>query len=205
VVGVARPKNQMRDWDAARSQSVRRQAALPLAGVETRLRDDAGAEVPWDGTSMGAVELRGPWIAGGYLGEDDDSGKFTEDGWFATGDIAIGSPEGYIVIADRTKDLVKSGGEWISSVDMENAIAGMDGVSAAAVVAVPDPKWDERPLPCVVGSVSIDDVRAHLEAAGFPRWQLPERLELIDALPLTSVGKVDKRALRERYAGTSAP
>jgi fatty-acyl-CoA synthase len=203
VAGVAWPKNHMRDWDAATlTGRVRRQAGLPLAGVDVRLRSEDGAEVPWDGSSPGDVQLRGPWIAGGYL---DGSGadRFTGDGWFDTGDTAIGSPDGYLVIADRTKDLVKSGGEWISSIDMENAIAGMPAVLEAAVIAVPDQRWGERPLACVVAApgaaVTLADVHAHL-ATGFARWQLPDHLELLDALPRTSVGKVDKKSLRARFA-----
>jgi acyl-CoA synthetase (AMP-forming)/AMP-acid ligase II len=208
VVGLCHPKHHMRGWDAERrDRVVRRQAAIPFAGVQVSLRADDGSEVPWDGSSMGALHLRGPWIIGEYL-DGDAPEKFTDDGWFDTGDIAIGSPGGYMVIADRTKDLVKSGGEWISSVDMENAIMGMAAVVEAAVIAIPDPKWDERPLPCVVpadgAGVSIEEMRAHLEAAGFPRWQLPERHETLEALPRTSVGKIDKKALREKYAAAGA-
>jgi fatty-acyl-CoA synthase len=209
VVGVCHPKNHMRAWDSERLSSVvRRQAAIPFATVQVSLRNDDGREVPWDGSSMGAVHLRGPAIIGDYLGEERSPEKFTEDGWFNTGDVAVGSPGGYIVIADRTKDLVKSGGEWISSVDMENAIAGMSGVADAAVIAIPDPRWDERPLPCLVAAegsvVEIEHVRTHLEQSGFARWQLPERIELLEALPRTSVGKIDKKALRETYAGQQA-
>jgi fatty-acyl-CoA synthase len=204
LVGVAWPKNHMRDWDAETlSARVRRQAALPLAGVSVQLRDDDGQPVAWDGQSMGHVLLRGPWITGGYLGGDVGTEQFTDDGYFDNGDVAIGSPDGYMVIADRTKDLVKSGGEWISSVDMENTIVGMPQVSEAAVIAVPDVKWGERPLACVVATgnsdVQLVEIHAHLEASNFPRWQLPDRMELLDALPRTSVGKVDKKALRARF------
>jgi fatty-acyl-CoA synthase len=194
----------MRDWDPETLNGrVRHQAALPLAGVKVRLCDDEGNAVPWDGRSMGRVLLRGPWIAGSYLGEDAATGRFTPEGYFDTGDVAIGSPDGYLVIADRTKDLVKSGGEWISSVDMENAIVSMPQVLEAAVVAVPDPRWDERPLACVVAAdhqeVTLRDVREHLGRANFPRWQWPDRMELLDTLPRTSVGKVDKKALRAQF------
>jgi fatty-acyl-CoA synthase len=205
VAGVAWPKNHMRDWDAATlTERVRRQAGLPLFGVQVRLRDpDTGADVAWDGTSMGGVQLRGPWITGGYLGGGSSGAdQFTDDGFFSTGDVAVGSPDGYLMIADRTKDLVKSGGEWISSIDMENAVAGLAGVAEAAVVAVPDETWGERPLACVVPSagaeVTLERVREHLSGT-FERWQLPDRLELLDALPRTSVGKIDKRRLRERF------
>jgi fatty-acyl-CoA synthase len=152
---------------------------------------------------MGALFVRGPWVAAGYMhGAGADS--FTGDGWFNTGDIAIGSPEGYFVIADRTKDLIKSGGEWISSVDMEAAIMAMPSVLEAAVVAVPDDRWLERPLAFVVtgtgAEVDLDAVQTHLEAHGFARWQLPDRVEVIDQIPKTAVGKFDKKLLRARLA-----
>jgi fatty-acyl-CoA synthase len=141
-------------------------------------------------------------VIDGYLhGQGADS--FTEDGWFKTGDVAVASAAGYFVIADRTKDLIKSGGEWISSVDMEARVMELDPVVEAAVIAVPDPKWQERPLVCVVlkpqSELSVDEVREHLLATGFARWQLPVRMEVIDIVPRTSVGKFDKKALRERF------
>ena len=153
---------------------------------------------------MGALHVRGPWVASGYL-HGHGAESFTADGWFNTGDVAIGSPEGYFVIADRTKDLIKSGGEWISSVDMEAAIMAMPGVVEAAVVAIPDPTWLERPLACVVVSagdaeLDVDAVRDHLERSGFARWQLPDRIEIIDEVPKTAVGKFDKKVLRARLA-----
>lgn len=203
VAGVAWPKNHMRDWDAnTLTQRVRKRAGLPLAGVSVRLRNEDGRDVQWDNNSLGSIQMRGPWIAGGYLGGDVGTDQFTDDGWFDTGDVAIGSPDGYLMIADRTKDLVKSGGEWISSIDMENAVMAMPEVVDAAVIAIPDEKWGERPLVFLVPSpghkVGLDEVRGHLEG-GFARWQLPDRLELLDELPRTSVGKVDKKALRARF------
>ena len=117
--------------------------------------------------------------------------------------MAIGSPDGYFVIADRTKDLIKSGGEWISSVDLEGALMGMPGVAEAAVVAIPDDKWQERPLACIVpasgADITLEAVRAHLSQQGFARWQLPERIEIIDEVPRTSVGKFDKKELRAKF------
>jgi fatty-acyl-CoA synthase len=209
VAGVAWPKNHMRDWDAETlTTRVRRQAGLPLPGISVRLRGDDGADVAWDGKSLGGVQLRGPWIIGDYLGgesgEKVGAEQFTDDGFFVTGDVAIGSPDGYVVIADRTKDLVKSGGEWISSIDMENGIEGLAEVTEAAVIAVPDVKWGERPLACVVLSpgaeLSLDRVHECL-AGTFARWQFPDRVEVLEALPRTSVGKIDKKALRARFAG----
>jgi fatty-acyl-CoA synthase len=203
LASVAWPQERMRDWpEDAVTSAARTQAGLPLPGVEVTIRDDKGATVPADGDSMGDLCVRGPWVVDGYrhgLGGE----AFTEDGWFRTGDVAVGSPDGYFVIADRTKDLIKSGGEWISSVDMEAAVMQMDGVTEAAVIAIPDPKWQERPLVCLVAhpgvAIDVEQVRAHLLTNGFARWQLPERVEIIDVVPKTSVGKFDKKVLRNRF------
>jgi len=203
---VAWPQHRMKDWPKeAITDAARRHAGLPLPGVLVRLRDGDGSQVPFDGTSMGSLEVRGPWVTDGYLhghGADD----FTRDGWFVTGDVAIGSSDGYFVIADRTKDLIKSGGEWISSVDMEVAIMAMPDVLEAAVIAVPHPKWLERPVAYVVAHpgthVGSEEVHRHLERSGFARWQLPDRVELIDEVPKTAVGKFDKKVLRARDASS---
>src|SRR6516165_3139537 len=204
LVGVAWPKHHMREWDPGRiDREAGQQSCLPLPLVSVDLRDDQGQQVPWDGTTMGNVHLRGPWISRSYLG-GVASEQFTADGWFSSGDIAVGSPHGYLTVGDRSRDLVESGGEWISSVLMENAICGMDAVAQAAVIAIPDPKWDERPLPCIVAQddahVDVESVRAHVVEAGFPRWQRPDRIERIQQLPLTAVGKTDKKALRKLFA-----
>ncbi len=204
LASMAWPQERMRDWPAAQVMTAARtQAGLPLPGVELSIRDDRGVPVPADGESMGDLCVRGPWVIDGYLhglGQEN----FTADGYFRTGDVAVGSPDGYFVIADRTKDLIKSGGEWISSVDMEAGVMRMDGVAEAAVIAVPDPKWQERPLVCVVVTpgvhLTVDQVRDHLLEQGFARWQLPERVEVIDEVPKTSVGKFDKKSLRARFA-----
>jgi fatty-acyl-CoA synthase len=205
LASVAWPKHAMRGWDAERlTGRVRVQAGLPLPGVDVLIRDADGQEVPFDGTTMGDLHVRGPWVADGYW-KNAGAGQFGADGWFRTGDVAIGSPDGYFVIVDRDKDLIKSGGEWISSVDMEAAIMAMPEVAEAAVVAMPDPKWQERPLAFVVASgtapVTLDAVRGHLSALGWAKWQLPDRVELIDRIPVTSVGKFDKKLLRARLAG----
>jgi fatty-acyl-CoA synthase len=202
---MAWPKHKMRGWsEEALDDAVRGQAGLPLSGVSVTIRDDEGEAVPWDGVSMGSLLVRGPWVADAYL-HGEGAEQFTADGWFRTGDVAVGSPDGYFVIADRTKDLIKSGGEWISSVDMEAAIMAMPEVAEAAVVAVPDPKWQERPLACVVPrpgtAVTLEAVRRHLAGAGFAEWQLPDRMELIDEVPKTGVGKFDKKVLRARFGG----
>lgn len=202
LASVAWPQERMRDWDDdAVISAARRHAGLPLPGVLVRLRDDQGAPVPFDGASMGSLQVRGPWVTDGYL-HGVGGENFTDDGWFVTGDVAIGSPDGYFVIADRTKDLIKSGGEWISSVDMEAAIMAMPEVVEAAVVAVPDPRWVERPMAYVVtarsATVDADRVRKHLEASGFASWQLPDQVVVIDEIPKTAVGKFDKKVLRAR-------
>jgi fatty-acyl-CoA synthase len=204
LASVAWPQHRMRDWDDDRiSAAVRTMAGMPLPGVEISIRDEQGGEVPADGTTMGDLYVRGPWVIDSYL-LGDGAENFTDDGWFATGDVAIGSPDGYFVIADRTKDLIKSGGEWISSVDMEAAIIAMPQVVEAAVIAVPDPKWQERPLAAIVlrpdCSLTIDEVREYLRHHGFASWQLPDRVEFIDEVPKTAVGKFDKKVLRGRFA-----
>jgi fatty-acyl-CoA synthase len=172
-----------------------------IAGVELRIVDDAGNVLPWDGESVGEVQVRGPWITGAYH-LDDDPAKF-DDGWLRTGDVAAVYPNGTMQITDRSKDVIKSGGEWISSVELENHLMGHPAVREAAVVAVPDPRWDERPLACVVladgASATPQELREFL-GERIAKWQLPERWTVIDAVPKTSVGKFDKKVLRKQYA-----
>ena len=203
IASLAWPQERMRDWPAEEVlDRARCQAGLPVPGVEVSIRDDAGTDLPFDGEALGVLHVRGPWVADGYIG-GDGAEKFTDDGWFDTGDVAIGSPDGYFVIADRVKDLIKSGGEWISSVDMEAALMAMPEVAEAAVIAVSDPKWQERPLACLVlrdgATLRVEAVGDHLEAHGFARWQHPDRVEVLDEIPLTSVGKFDKKVLRARF------
>jgi fatty-acyl-CoA synthase len=178
------------------------QAGLPLPGLDISIRDGAGIEVPADGRTMGDLFVRGPWVASSYW-KGAGQEQFT-DGWFRTGDVAIGSPDGYFVIADRTKDLIKSGGEWISSVDLEGEIMAMPSVLEAAVVGIPDAKWQERPLAAVVPrpgfTVTLEDIHSHLLSHGWARWQLPDRLEIISEVPRTSVGKYDKKVLRGQFS-----
>ena len=186
-------------WDIEATQGY----AIP--GIELRIADDAGAELPWDGATMGEVQVRGAWVTGGYFKRRPTPAEFTADGWFRTGDVAAISEDGYMRITDRTKDLVKSGGEWISSVALENALMGHPGVLEAAVIAVPDERWGERPLAAVVrvdgaDPVTAEELRAHLEPH-FARYWLPDRYEFMDEIPKTSVGKFDKKVLRRRYAG----
>jgi fatty-acyl-CoA synthase len=164
---------------------------------------DGSEELPWDGEARGELQVAGPWVAAGYY-RDDSGDAFTEDGWLRTGDVATITPGGYIRLVDRTKDLVKSGGEWISSVELENEIMAHPGIREAAVIGVPDEQWGERPLACVVAedgaAVDADELRSFL-ADRVAKWWIPERVEFIDEVPKTSVGKFSKKTLRERYAG----
>ncbi len=182
---------------------------MPVPGVEVRIVGPEGSALPWDAATMGELQVRGPWVTSGYYRDDRSEGSF-QDGWFRTGDVATIDPEGYIQIMDRTKDLVKSGGEWIPSVDLENAIMAHPKVLEAAVIAVPHPKWQERPLACVVARPGAEDaltkaeLLAHL-ASRVPKWWLPDDIVLIDAIPKTSVGKFNKRALRDQFRGYRLP
>lgn len=178
----------------------------PLPFVELRARGEHGL-VPWDGQSLGELEIRGPWVASAYHDTEDGAEQWTDDGWFRTGDVVSIGADGTVTIADRAKDLVKSGGEWISSVALENALMGHAAVAEAAVIAVPHPEWQERPLAVVVlkpgAAASADDLRAHL-APHFPRWWLPDQFAFADAIPRGATGKFLKRALRERYTAVMA-
>jgi fatty-acyl-CoA synthase len=172
-----------------------------LAGVELRIVDDDGTVLPWDGESVGEIEVRGPWITGSYY-EDPAPDRF-HDGWLCTGDIAAVTPDGYIKISDRSKDVIKSGGEWISSVELEGLLMAHPEVLECAVIAVPDPKWQERPLACVVRTSESDVSAGELcdfLASHVAHWQLPERWTFIEAVPKTSVGKFDKKVLRAQHA-----
>ncbi|MRH91326.1 long-chain-fatty-acid--CoA ligase [Nocardia sp. SYP-A9097] len=175
------------------------------AGVQARLVADDGSVLPNDGVALGELEVRGPWITGSYYsptGGEVDPDKF-DDGWLRTGDVGKISPNGYLTLVDRSKDVIKSGGEWISSVDLENAVVGHPGVAEAAVIGIPDEKWDERPLVAVVlapgAEAKPEELRDFL-ADKFAKWQLPEHWAFIEEVPKTSVGKFDKKRLRAQYA-----
>jgi fatty-acyl-CoA synthase len=191
-------------------------AGFPLPFVEIRVR--AGdEEVPWDGEAMGELEVRGPWVAAQYFdgvagsaasGETGETAdRWTDDGWFRTGDIVSIHPRGFIQIKDRSKDVIKSGGEWISSVELENALMAHPAVAEAAVIAVPDEKWGERPLAAVVlregASATADELREFL-APNFAKWWIPDRIEFVAEIPKTSVGKFRKLELREQFANEPA-
>src|SRR3954447_11322236 len=195
---VARPPRGLSEqaaWD------YRTTAGRLTFGVEGRIVDDAGDVLPNDGKAVGELEVRGPWVAAAYY-KDDDPMKF-DDGWLRTGDVGTIDPRGYITLTDRAKDVIKSGGEWISSVELESTLMAHPAVREAAVVAVPDERWQERPLAAVVvkdgDSVTAEELRGWL-ADRVAKWWLPERWTFIDEVPRTSVGKFDKKVLRKQYA-----
>jgi fatty-acyl-CoA synthase len=173
----------------------------PLPFIETRVRGENGL-LAWDGAAMGELEVRGPWVAAAYFDAPENDDRFTSDGWFRTGDIVSLDEHGHIIIRDRSKDVIKSGGEWISSVALENMIMRHPAVIEAAVVGLRHPQWDERPLALVVtkqdAACGADDIRAHL-APHFPKFWMPSGVEFVPAIPRTSVGKFNKLAIREQY------
>ncbi|MBP0461894.1 long-chain fatty acid--CoA ligase [Streptomyces montanisoli] len=187
------------------------QGRFPV-GIEARLAGPSGEFLPWDNESAGELEVRGPWVARAYYGGSDGEeltpeDKFSPDGWLRTGDVGVISPDGYLTLTDRAKDVIKSGGEWISSVELENVLMGHPSVAEAAVVAVPDGRWGERPLATVVlkEGVPADCPELYAELKDFlaervARWQLPERWALVESVPKTSVGKFDKKVIRRQYA-----
>ena len=195
---VARPAHRA---DATRRWELRASQGRPICGVEIRLRDDDGKDVPWDGQSVGEIQARGPWITGSYFGNNDTE-KFDE-GWLRTGDVGKIDAEGYLTLTDRSKDVIKSGGEWISSVELENTLIGHPAVYEAAVVGVADDKWQERPLALVVvhpgTDVDIDQLRSFL-ADKVAKWWIPERWSFVSDIPRTSVGKYDKKVIRARHS-----
>jgi fatty-acyl-CoA synthase len=180
---------------------------LPLPLVELRARDETGSDIPRDGETMAELEVRGPWVAAAYYESPEQADRWTEDGWFKTGDIVSFDPHGHIQIKDRSKDVIKSGGEWISSVELENALMAHPAVAEAAVIAVPDEKWQERPLAVVVlkeGAVSTADELREFLAPQFAKWWLPDRIEFVREIPKTAVGKFKKTALRAEFAQRAA-
>lgn len=199
---LSRLKAGMLDWSDTEKYSLRAKQGVPAPFVEVRCTRPEG-EVPWDGSTPGELEVRGPWIAGQYYQTPDQAVRWTADGWFRTGDVATIDEEGFVKIVDRTKDLVKSGGEWISSVDLENALMGHPAVKEACVVGIPHPKWQERPLAAVVlreGARASDCELRDFLAKDFAKWQLPDAFVFVDSIPRTSVGKFKKIALREQFS-----
>ncbi|GAA1480108.1 long-chain fatty acid--CoA ligase [Gordonia sinesedis] len=181
---------------------------LPVNGVDIRIVDADGTELPHDGVSRGEVQVRGSWITASYHDLPDPDGERFADGWWRSGDVGVIHPNGYLKLVDRLKDVIKSGGEWISSIDMENAIAGHANVREAAVIGVAHPKWQERPVALVAtedgSEIPLDEIHALLSGK-FAVWQLPDTVVFVDALTRTSVGKLDKKALRAQYAHLYEP
>jgi fatty-acyl-CoA synthase len=201
IVTASNLKSYMRDWPEDRRYEMRARQGRPSPFTEIRAM--AGDDpAPWDGATPGELQVKGPWVAGSYYNMPQGGERWSSDGWLRTGDVANIDAEGYVKIVDRTKDLIKSGGEWISSVDLENAIVAHPDVREAAVIAVSHPKWQERPLAVVVpregAQLNPSTLRAFL-APKFASWQLPDAFVFVEQLPHTSTGKLLKAALRKQY------
>lgn len=207
----ARLKSYMRDWPEPEQFRLRAKQGVPAPGVEIRVVDDQGHVLPWDGQSAGELQVRGPWVASAYYRNPEATREaFTPDGWFRTGDVATIDEEGFVEITDRTKDLIKSGGEWISSVALENALMAHPKVIEASVIAVPHEKWQERPLAVVVPVPEHKHDITKAELIEFLRsrvatWWLPDEIVFVEQIPKTSVGKFDKKTLRQQFANYQLP
>ena len=198
IAAIALPP---RGIDPADEMDWRAKTGRVVPGVQLRIVDAEGKALPWDGESVGEIEVRGPWITGAYY-RDPAPDKF-DDGWLRTGDVGTVDAKGFVQITDRAKDVIKSGGEWISSVELENAIMAHPDVVEAAVIGVPDERWQERPLACVVlreGASGSPDVLAGALASRVARWWVPEQWCFVDEVPKTSVGKFDKKVLRKKFS-----
>jgi fatty-acyl-CoA synthase len=204
LASISRPMAKHAGMGADAVDGIMAKQGRVVTGVDIRIVDDEGKEVPWDGESSGEIQVRGNWVAAAYYNDDSGQDKFTDDGWLRTGDVAAMDADGYIDIVDRTKDLIKSGGEWISSVQLEGLIMAHPDVAEAAVVAIPDAKWSERPLACVVprpeakDRLTADDILDFLRPQ-VAKWSLPDDVVFVEEVPKTSVGKFDKKVLRERF------
>ena len=205
----SRLKSYQELWSDERRFALRAKQGISVPGIEIRAVDESGREIPWDGKAFGELQVRGPWVISSYY-HDDRSAESFMDGWFRTGDVVTIDDEGFVQIVDRTKDLVKSGGEWISSQELENVIMAHPKVLEAAVIAVPHPKWQERPLACVVPKPDFKDnltkaeIYDHLRTR-FDKMYLPDDIVFVEALPKTSVGKFDKKVLRAQYKDYQLP
>jgi fatty-acyl-CoA synthase len=209
VATTGRLKRKFLGLPRAEQRRIKATQGRTLYGVETKIADDAGQTLPHDGRSPGQLMVRGPWVASAYFEDEAASAAvFDAAGWFATGDVATIDADGHIAITDRSKDLIKSGGEWISSIDLENAAMGHPEVAEAAAIALPHPRWGERPLLVIVrreaGAVTGEALRDFL-AARVAKWWLPDEVVFVDELPHTATGKVSKLKLRELYAGHKPP
>jgi fatty-acyl-CoA synthase len=187
--------------------ALRLKQGYPFYGVEMRIAGSDGVALPWDGSSRGALQVRGPWVCAGYFNSADRS-NFSADGWLSTGDVATMTPDGFMEIVDRTKDVIKSGGEWISSIALENAAFGHPSVREVAAIARSDPRWGERPRLVIVlkegAKLTAEEMRAFLEPH-FAKWCLPDDMVIVDSLPHTATGKLLKLELRRLYGGETVP
>jgi fatty-acyl-CoA synthase len=204
LASVSRLRSYQEDESLEEQVRLRARQGTVLPGVEFRVMNiETGQKVPWDNQSFGELQVRGPWVARAYYKDSESAAKFA-DGWLRTGDVAVVDEDGSLQLVDRTKDLVKSGGEWISSVEVEGLIMGHPKVLEACVIGVPHPKWSERPMAYVVaksdyvGQISKDEIIEYLRPR-IARWWLPDDVIFIEAVPKTSVGKFDKKVLRRRY------
>ena len=198
----------MEKLSADEQLAIRVKAGRGLFGVDLRIVDDAGKEQPWDGVAFGALQVRGPWVCSDYFKLEGKGGAHTEDGWFDTGDVATIDADGFMAITDRTKDVIKSGGEWISSIELENAAMGHPGVAEAAVIGVHHPKWSERPLLLVIKkegeNPGKDEILKFLEDK-VAKWWVPEEVEFVEEFPYTATGKIKKTELRKQFADYQFP
>ncbi len=209
VASICWTKSTVRNKTSDQLADVRAAQGIASVGVDLRIVDPGtGEPLPWNGEASGELQAKGPWIAASYYNDERAAQSFTEDGWLRTGDVATIDADGYIRLVDRTKDLIKSGGEWISSVELENELMAHPKIAEAAVIGVPHPKWSERPLACVVvkpgEQMSREDVLDYL-ADKVAKWQLPDDVVFIDEVPKTSVGKFSKKDLRARFAEHALP
>ncbi|MFW6317308.1 MAG: long-chain fatty acid--CoA ligase [Halorubrum sp.] len=205
---VSHLTDDLRDADYETQVDKRAKQGLVVPGLEFEVIDEDGEEIPWDGEAFGELRIRGPWVTKEYFKRPEANEVEFVDGWLKTGDVVTVDEDGYLQLVDRTKDVIKSGGEWISSVELENAIMAYDGVSEAAVVGVPHERWQERPVAFIVvaDGVDRDEIVERIETGlreEYPKWWVPDAVEFIDEVPKTATGKFSKKDLRERYADQS--
>ncbi|MFC7157176.1 long-chain fatty acid--CoA ligase [Halomarina halobia] len=202
VGSYSRPKSHMRSASAEERYAIRQKQGLLSPGLVMKVTDDDGSEVPWDGESFGELYVRGPTVVDEYYNQPEANEEDFEDGWLKTGDVVTVDEDGYIEIVDRAKDVIKSGGEWISSIELENELMKHDSVVEAVVVGVSNDRWQERPLACVVrrsdADVDAEELRDFLGRT-YPRWWLPDEVVFVDEVPKTATGKFDKKVVRDRY------